>query len=93
MAEIPREGYNMGWFKKKKSPVEEEYVSVWKHDFSDCIAADYLPSYSVCQNKNNTSCRYVAHYAGMMLCANPIHKSFIPEDAEPFNPHEGRFSN
>ena len=84
---------DMRWFKKKKEQVEEEYVSIWKSDFSDCVAADYLPNYSVCQNKNNRSCRYVAHYAGMTLCANPIHKSFIPEDAEPFNPHEGRFSD
>lgn len=83
----------MGWFKKKKRPVEEEYVSIWKYDFSDCIAADYLPSYSVCLNKNNTSCRYVARYAGMTLCANPLHKNFIPEGAEMFNPHEGRFSD
>ena len=83
---------NMGWFKKKR-PVEEEYASVWKNDFSDCVAADYLPNYSVCQNENNTACRYVVRYSGMLLCSNPIHKNFIPEDAEPFNPHEGRFSD
>ena len=82
----------MGWFKKKKRPVEKEYVSAWKNDFSDCVAADYLPSYSVCQNENNTTCRYVVHYSSMLLCSNPVHKSFIPEDAEPFNPHESRVS-
>ncbi len=79
----------MWWFKKKKQ-VEEEYVSIWKEDFSDCITADYLPSYSVCQNENNASCRHVALYAGMQLCGNPEHKSFIPEGAEPFNPHAKR---
>ena len=77
----------MWWFKKKK-PVEEEYVSIWKEDFSDCVAADYLPSYSVCQRENNTYCRYVAHYAGMVLCGNPKHKSFIPEGAEQFDPRK-----
>ncbi len=81
------------WFKKKRQKKgEEEYVSIWKSDFSDCVSADYLPDYSVCQNKNNATCRYVARYAGMTLCSNPEHKSFIPEGAEPFNPHKGRFS-
>ena len=81
------------WFKKKRqNKGEEEYVSIWKSDFSDCVSADYLPDYSVCQNENNVTCRYVARYAGMTLCSNPEHKSFIPEDAEPFNPHKGRFS-
>lgn len=80
------------WFKKnKKNASEEEFTSIWKSDFSDCIAADYLPSYSVCQNENNTTCRYVAHYADMILCSNPQHKTFIPESAEPFNPHKGQF--
>ncbi len=77
----------MWWFKKKK-PVEEEYVSIWKDDFSDCVSADYLPSYSVCQTKDNTSCRYVARYADMLLCSNPDHKSFIPEGAEQFDPRK-----
>ncbi|MCK4564391.1 MAG: hypothetical protein KAU94_06935 [Verrucomicrobia bacterium] len=81
------------WFKKKRqNKGEEEYVSIWKSDFSDCVSADYLPDYSVCQNKNNATCRYVARYASMTLCSNPEHKSFIPEGAEPFNPHKGRFS-
>ena len=75
----------MWWFKKKKV-AEKEFKSIWKDDFSDCIAADYLPNYSVCQNENNSSCRFVAHYAGMLLCSNPSHKRFIPADAEPFNP-------
>ena len=83
----------MWWlFKKKKKPVEEEYVSVWKSDFSDCVTADYLPDHSVCQSKENSNCRYVARYAGMTLCCNPQHKSFIPEGAEVFDPHKGQFS-
>jgi hypothetical protein len=82
----------MGWFKKKKKPTEEEHISVWKADFSDCVAADYLPNYSVCQNENNSSCRFVAHYAGMLLCSNPNHKNFIPADAEPFNPRRRKVS-
>ena len=80
------------WFRKKKVE-EEEYVSIWKSDFSECVAADYLPNYSVCQSKNNATCRYIAHYAGMTLCSNPKHKSFIPEGAERFNPHKGQFSD
>lgn len=81
------------WFKKKKKPNKGEYVSIWKDDFSDCVAADYLPSYSVCRNENNTTCRYVARYAGVTLCSNPSHKTFIPAGAEPFTPQEGRFSD
>lgn len=80
----------MGWFKKKK-PVEEEHCSVWKEDFSDCVTADYLPDYSVCQTDNNTHCRYAARYAETALCSNPAHKSFIPEGAERFDPHKNRF--
>lgn len=83
----------MGWFRKKKKPAEKEPLIVWKEDFSDCITADYLPNYSICQNKNNASCRYIAHYSGMLLCSNPMHKRFIPDGAEPFNPHEDRFSD
>jgi hypothetical protein len=83
----------MGWFRKKKKPAEKEHTAGWKEDFSDCIAADFLPGYSVCRNKNNTSCRYIVHYSGMTLCSNPQHKSFIPDGEEPFNPHPGRFSN
>jgi hypothetical protein len=79
------------WFKKKRDNRDEEYVSIWKNDFSDCISADYLPGYSVCQNKNNNTCRYVARYAGMTLCSNPHHKSFIPAGAKPFNPRKGQF--
>ncbi|MCF7816535.1 MAG: hypothetical protein K9M54_01535 [Kiritimatiellales bacterium] len=83
----------MWWlFKKKKKPDEDDYVSIWKHDFSDCVAADYLPDYSVCQCQNNNTCRHVARYAGMTLCGNPLHKSFIPEGAERFDPHKGQFS-
>ena len=84
----------MWWlFKKKKKPVEDEYVSIWKSDFSDCVTADYIPDYSVCQCGNNSNCRFVARYAGMTLCSNPNHKSFIPEGAEVFNPHKGQFLN
>ena len=78
------------WFKKKKQ-AESESTSVWKSDFSDCLAADYLPAYSVCQNASNRDCRYVVRYSGMTLCSHSDHKSFIPEDAEPFNPHKDQF--
>ena len=81
----------MWWFKKKRM-TDKEYKSIWKDDFSDCITADYLPNYSVCQNKNNMTCRFLAHYSGMQLCSNPAHKSFIPEGAEPFNPRVRRVS-
>lgn len=83
----------MGWFKRKKKSEQEAAVSIWKDDFSDCVVADYLPNYSVCQNEDNMNCRYVANYAGMTLCANPQHKAFIPEGAEPFNPLDRRFSD
>jgi hypothetical protein len=84
----------MSWFFRKKKEIDnDDYVSIWKVDFSDCVAADYLPGYSVCQCGNNRTCRYVARYAGMKLCGNPNHKSFIPEGAEIFNPHKDQFSN
>ena len=78
---------------KKKKSGNQDYVSVWKTDFSDCVASDYLPEYSVCLCKNNRSCRYVVMYAGMTLCSNPEHKGFIPEDSEPFDPHKGQFES
>ena len=81
----------MRWFRKKKKAAEEGRLSIWKEDFSDCVAADYLPNYSVCLNADNSSCRYVAHYAGMVLCSNPEHKRFIPAGGRPFDPHEGQF--
>lgn len=81
----------MRWFRKRKKPVADDPVSRWKNDFSDCLTADYLPSYSVCLSENNTGCRYLAHYAGMTLCSHPDHKRFIPADGRPFNPHEGQF--
>lgn len=80
------------WFKKKKKTSEDDYVSIWKNDFSDCVVAHYLPDYSVCQCEKNHSCRHVARYAGMTLCGHPDHKCFIPEGAERFNPHKGQFS-
>ena len=81
------------WFKKKNRIEEEEYISVWKSDFSDCVAADYLPSYSFCQNENHATCRYVARYAGVTLCSNPQHKSFIPKGAERYNPQKAKISD
>lgn len=82
----------MWWlFKKKKSENPEEYTSIWKEDFSDCVVADFLPTYSVCQSMENRHCRYVAMYSGMTLCSHPDHKSFIPKDAVPFDPHKGQF--
>jgi len=80
-----------GLFKRKKKGEEREIASVWKNDFSDCVTSDFLPEHSVCRNKDNRNCRYVATYAGMTLCSNPDHKSFIPEGSEPFDPHKGRF--
>ncbi len=80
----------MGWFKKKNKVSEDDDASVWKSDFSDCITADYLPEYSVCQCPQNSNCRFVTRYAGMLLCSNPDHKSFIPEGAETFDPHKRR---
>lgn len=77
------------WFRKKRNIRDEEEVSMWKIEFSDCVCADYLPGYSVCNNENNLTCRYVARYAGMTLCSHPDHKSFIPADAKPFNPRTG----
>lgn len=79
--------------KKKKKTGKEECVSIWKHDFSDCITSDYLPEYSVCLCQENRTCRFVAMYAGMTLCSNPEHKSFIPEGSIPFDPHKGQFNN
>lgn len=82
----------MWWlFKKKKSENTDEYASIWKEDFSDCVVADFLPTYSVCQSMENRHCRYVAMYSGMTLCSHPDHKSFIPKDAVPFDPHKGQF--
>lgn len=79
-------------FKKtKKAVVEEEYESIWKTDFSDCVAADYIPNYSVCQTESNRNCRHVIRYSGMLLCSHKEHKSFIPEGAPQFDPHKGQF--
>ena len=80
------------WFKNKKKH-EEDYVNIWKQEFSDCTTLDYLPDYSVCKNKNNKNCRFVAMYAGMTLCGNPKHKTYISEGSEPFNPHKGQFND
>lgn len=75
------------WVKKKQKKLDDDEVSFWKENFSDCVVADYLPDYSVCQCENNRNCRYVTRYAGMLLCSNPVHKSFLPEGAACFNPH------
>ena len=81
----------MWWpFSKKIQKEPDEPVSIWKQDFSDCVAADFIPTYSVCQAMNNRHCRFVAMYSGMRLCSHPEHKSFIPEDAAPFDPHKGQ---
>lgn len=83
------DGVLMWWlFKKKKHDENKESLwAQWKSDFESCVAADYLPDYSVCQCEDNTSCRYLARYENMLLCSHPDHKEFIPEDAEPFTPH------
>lgn len=79
----------MWWpFFKKRENKPEEQKSIWKEDFSDCVAIKYLPDYSVCKCKDNRYCRYVSVYAGLSLCNNPKHKSFIPEGSEPFDPHK-----
>jgi len=83
----------MFWFKKKKKKVEDEPVSVWKEDFSDCVTEDYLPSFSFCRCKNNPICRYAARYADVTLCSHPEHKSFIPPGSEPFDPRKGLFTD
>lgn len=80
------------WWPFKKKPEKQQpetKKSFWKEDFSDCVTADYLPQYSVCKCRNNRHCRFVAMYAGMVLCSNPRHKSFIPEGSERFDPHKG----
>ena len=79
------------WPFKKKEKQELECDSIWKSDFSGCVTADYLPGYSICQCGQNSNCRYVAFYAGMTLCSHPLHKSFIPEGSEPFDPHRNQF--
>ena len=75
--------------KKEKKPVEPH--SFWKEDFSDCVTADFIPTYSVCQTLDHRNCRFIAMYAGMRLCSHPEHKSFIPKDAPSFDPHKGQF--
>ncbi len=81
----------MWWlFKKSKKKVEVD-INIWKIDFSDCVTADYLPTYSVCQCQQNNNCRFIARYAGMILCSNPEHKNFIPEGAELFDPQKGQY--
>ncbi|VGO14364.1 hypothetical protein PDESU_02925 [Pontiella desulfatans] len=83
----------MWWiFGKRKKEQAPEYTSIWKEDFSDCVTSDYLPQYSVCLCGNNRSCRHLAMYAGMELCSNPNHKSYIPEGSEPFDPHKRQFN-
>ena len=79
-----------GWLKKKREPDQEKYTSIWKEDFSDCVTADYLPNYSVCQTESQTICRYCVRYESMLLCSHPDHKRFIPEGSEPFIPHGQR---
>lgn len=82
----------MRWPFSRKTPKEpEEPASIWKQDFSDCVTADFIPTYSVCQTLDNRRCRFVAMYSDMRLCSHPDHKRFIPSDAAPFDPHKGQF--
>jgi hypothetical protein len=82
----------MWWpFSKRKPKEQDEPHSFWKEDFSNCVTADFIPTYSVCQTPDNGNCRFIAIYSGMKLCSHPKHKSFIPADAPPFDPHEGQF--
>jgi len=82
----------MWWpFGRNKQSETDEPRSIWKQDFSDCVTADFIPTYSVCQTLNNRYCRHVVMYSGMKLCSHPEHKRFIPEDAAPFDPHKGQF--
>ena len=84
----------MWWiFKKRKKAGPELFTSIWKEDFSDCVTLDYLPDYSVCRCDNNKHCRHVAHYAGMTLCGNPRHKSFILAGSQPFDPGKHQFKD
>ena len=73
------------WSFSKKTRGGEEFFNDWKNDYSDCIVADYLPEYSICQNKGNAVCRFATRYAGMVLCSNPDHKNFIPERVDSFD--------
>ncbi len=73
-------------FRKKARRQEEEPPSIWKSDFTDCTALDYLPHYSVCMCENHRHCRHAAVYASVTLCSHPQHKSFIPKDSKPFDP-------
>ena len=77
--------------KKQKDKPEEQTKSIWKEDFSDCETLEYLPDYSVCKCTDRCYCRHVAMYAGMVLCSNPRHKSFILPGSEPFDPHKNLF--
>lgn len=82
----------MWWpFKKSQKADAQKPQFMWKEDFTDCVALKYLPEYSVCKCKNNYQCRFVAMFSGLVLCCNPEHKSFIPEDSEPYDPYEGSF--
>ena len=82
----------MWWpFGKKNQDKPDESKSIWKQDFSDCMAADFIPNYSVCQTLDNRHCRHVVMYSGMTLCGHPEHKSFIPKDAETASPDQGSF--
>jgi len=79
------------FFNIKKRKEKEDATMVWKKNFSDCVATPYLPGYSVCHCNDSDCCRFVAKYAGMTLCSNPDHKSFIPPNSEPYNPKLRKF--
>ena len=66
-----------GFWEKERGG--EEFSTIWKSDFSDCVAVDYLPSYSICQKQSERACRHAIRYAGMFLCSHPDRKSFVPK--------------
>ena len=72
-------------FRKKKAVKETSY---WKEDFTDCETRDYLPDFSICRCKNSRNCRFISIYSNVFLCNHPNHKSFIPPDSEPYDPHK-----
>jgi hypothetical protein len=82
----------MWWFfSKKKQQAPDQPESIWKQNFSECLTADFIPNYSVCQTSDNRHCRFVIMYSGMTLCSHPDHKKFIPKNAPSFDPHKGQF--
>ena len=75
----------MWWLFKKKKVESDSDESIWKCNYSDCVATDFLPDYSICRCDNNQNCRYITQYSGMMLCSHPNHKEYVPSGSEPFD--------